>query len=80
MKYYEEFMRASKFAIFFAAGIFLGTGLVPYILTEDKIEAMQQLLGSLYGVVVSYAGIVLLLFIAEIIRTKRLQKKKEQKK
>ena len=53
---------------------------MPYILTEDKTEAMQQLLGSLYGVVVSYAGIVLLLFIAEIIRTKRLQKKKEQKK
>jgi len=79
-KYMNEFMRASKFAFFFAAGMLIAFGIVPAIFSDTMAEAMDQLIGSLYGVLTSYCGIVLMLWGAEILRTKRLEKKKAEKK
>ena len=76
MKYLNEFKRAVKIAAFLAAGIFLGSGLVPWMMADDKTLANQRLLGTLWGVLGAFAAAVALLFINDIIRTKRLAKKK----
>ena len=47
MKYLNEFKRAVKIAAFLAAGIFLGSGLVPWMMADDKTLANQRLLGTL---------------------------------
>ena len=73
-KYNNEFMRASKFAGFFALGMLIATGVVPAIFCETITEAKEQLLGSVYGILTSYCGIVLLLWIAEIFRTYQIVK------
>lgn len=79
-KYINEFMRASKLAFFFAMGLLIATGIVPAILSETRAEASAQFLSSLYGILTSYCGAVLLLWIAEIIITKHKEKKKAAKK
>lgn len=79
-KYSNEFMRASKFAGFFALGMLIATGVVPAILSETRTEAVNQLVGSVYGILTSYCGVVLLLWAAEIVRTRRLAKIKAEKK
>ena len=79
-KYYEEFVRASKFALFFACGMFIAIGVVPAIFSETLDEATSQLISALYGILTSYCGAVLVLWGAEILRTKRIQKKKAEKK
>ena len=79
-KYQKEFMTASKFAFFFACGMLIATGIVPALLSETRAEAIDQLLGSLYGILTSYCGVVLILWGAEILRTKRLEKRKAEKK
>lgn len=76
MKYLNEFKRAVKIAAFLAAGIFFGSGFIPWIMADDKTLANQRLLGTLWGVLGAFAAAVALLFINEIIRTKRLAKKK----
>lgn len=75
MKYYNEFMRAMKTATFFGLGILLGMGIIPWVMTEDKTVANAKLFGTLWGLVGAYAAAVALLFINEILRTKRLEKK-----
>ena len=79
-KYTNEFLRASKFAGFFAIGMLIATGVVPAIFCDTLVEAKEQLIGSVYGILTSYCGIVLLLWAAEIIRTKRLARIKAEKK
>lgn len=79
MKYINEFKRAFKIAAFMAAGVFIGYGLIPWITTSDKTVANQRLLGILWGIVGIFAAAVALLFVNEIIRTKRLAKKKAQR-
>ncbi|MBR5284379.1 MAG: hypothetical protein IKU27_04975 [Clostridia bacterium] len=79
-KYTNEFMRASKFAGYFALGMLIATGVVPAIFCETAAEAIDQLVGSVYGILTSYCGVVLLLWAAEIVRTKRLAKIKAEKK
>ncbi len=76
-KYMNEFMRATKFAFFFATGMLIVTGIIPAFFSEDPIG---HFLGSLYGILTSYVGVVLLLWAAEIVRTKRLAKIKAEKK
>ncbi|MBQ1250214.1 MAG: hypothetical protein IIY00_01265 [Clostridia bacterium] len=79
-KYSNEFMRASKFAGFFALGMLIATGIVPAIFSETRAEAIDQLVGSVYGILTSYCGVVLLLWGSEILRTRRLAKLKAEKK
>lgn len=79
MKYLNEFKRAFKIAAFMALGVFIGYGLIPWLTTADKTVANQRLLGILWGIVGIFAAAVALLFINEILRTKRLAKKKAQR-
>ena len=39
MKYLNEFMRAAKIALFLALGVFIGTGIVPWSMSEAKAAA-----------------------------------------
>ena len=78
MKYMDELKRAIKVAGYLALGVFFGTGVFPWIMAEDKTMANARLLGSLWGVFGAFAAAVGLLFVNEIMRTKRLQKKKNK--
>lgn len=75
MKYMGEFLRALKTASFLALGIFFGAGILPWIMEDDKIIANQRLMGTIWGVLGAFAAAVALMFINEILRTKRLAKK-----
>lgn len=75
MRYMQELKRALKIAFFLALGILAGSGLIPWVMTEDKTLATQRLVGTLWGVCGAFAAAVALLFLNEIIRTKRLAKK-----
>lgn len=79
MKYINEFKRAFKVAAFMALGVFVGYGIFPWVMTPDKAEANQRLLGTVWGVIGIFAAAVALLFVNEVIRTKRLAKKKAQR-
>lgn len=75
MRYMQELRRAIKIAFFLALGIFAGSGLIPWVMTEDKTLATQKLVGTLWGVCGAFAAAVALLFLNEVMRTKRLAKK-----
>ena len=75
MKYLEELKRAMKFAGFLAAGVIFGAGIFPWVMEEDKAAATQRLIGTIWGVVGFFAVAVALMFVAEIIRTKKREKK-----
>lgn len=79
MKYINEFKKAFKIAAFMAGGVFIGYGLFPWFMTSDKTLANQRLLGVLWGIGGIFAAAVALLFVNEIIRTKRLAKRKTKK-
>lgn len=79
MKYLPELMRAARIALFLAIGVFMGTGLVPWIFSDDKAAALEQLMGTALGIMVPYMFIVAALFVSEVMKTKRRQKKAAQK-
>lgn len=79
MKYLPELMRAARIALFLAIGVFMGTGLVPWIFSDDKAAALDQLMGTALGIMVPYMFIVAALFVSEVMKTKRRQKKAAQK-
>ena len=79
MKYLPELMRAARIALFLAIGVFMGTGLVPWIFSDDKAAALEQLMGTALGILVPYMFIVAALFVSEVMKTKRRQKKAARK-
>lgn len=79
MKYLPELMRAARIALFLAIGVFMGTGLVPWIFSDDKAAALEQLMGTALGIMVPYMFIVAALFVSEVMKTKRRQKRAAQK-
>ena len=79
MKYLPELMRAARIALFLAIRVFMGTGLVPWIFSDDKAAALEQLMGTALGIMVPYMFIVAALFVSEVMKTKRRQKKAAQK-
>ena len=79
MKYLNEFMRAAKIALFLALGVFIGTGIVPWAMSEDKAAAKEGLVGAAFGIMVPYMFVVAALFVSEVVKTKRRQKRAAQK-
>ena len=75
----DEFLRAAKIALVLALGVFIGTGIVPWAMSEDKAAAKEGLVGAAFGIMVPYMFVVAALFVSEVVKTKRRQKKAAQK-